>query len=119
MSLDAFRDRLTASREKWVNVGESREILMRRPAYAVQCDLRDKAAGDESYMLALLLACAKDWRGFTLDYLLPGEAADTLPFDSEWMQSVLDDKTLRAPIVAAFVEFWAGANQAREQTEKN
>lgn len=119
MSTDAFKAKLAASREKWINVGESREILFRRPSYATQCVLRDKASGDESYMLAVLSESAKDWRGFTADYILPGEPSEQVAFDTDLLQAVFDDSYKRAQIVGAFVEFWVSQAKEREQAEKN
>ena len=80
MSAEEFKARLAASREKWVEIGDGRALLLRRPSYLQQCEMRDKSPGAESYMTALIQTSAKDWRGFTAAGILEDQlVADALP----------------------------------------
>lgn len=119
MSAEEFKARLAASREKWVEIGDGRALLLRRPSYLQQCEMRDKSPGAESYMTALIQTSAKDWRGFTAADLLPGEPDEPIKFDAEMMQAAMDNQELRGKISGAFVEFWIEAFKQREQAEKN
>lgn len=119
MSLEEFKAKLAASREKWVTVQEGKEILMHRPDYILQCELQDKSPGTESYMASLLLACAKDWRGFSMADLIPGEPTELIAFDKSLLLHLMDQTDWRNKITAAFVEFWVAHKKHQEQAEKN
>lgn len=119
MVIDTFNQRLAASREKWVELGDARALLFRRPHYIEQCRLRDKNIGEESYMVDLISACCVDWRGFTAADLLPGDTQEALPFASDLLQVAMDNKEWRVKISNAFVEFWIETGRRREAAEKN
>jgi hypothetical protein len=116
--LEAFKAKLAASREKWLPVGKYK-ILVRRPPQLKRSELQDKSVGNNSFLIALLLECVKDWRGVTAGDLLPGEGAQELEFSPDLLDSLLEDKDVRTEFIAAFMNFWFERDKAEESSAKN
>jgi len=106
-------ERMRRARETWASV-EKWDFLVRRPTHYEAAQLRGAGAGE------VLRACVVDWRNVLESDLVPGGAADALPFDAdvlvEWL---LDRPTLLAGVLSAITEAVVADVNRREGAKKN
>lgn len=105
--------KLRKARESWATVGGF-EFLIRRPTALEGAELRSRGPAEK------LAACVVDWKGVTEQHLVPGGAADPVPFDTEvFVEWVSDRPELLTGITEAITAAIVAHQKRREELAKN